>query len=327
MITTVIGSYPKVAKDTYSTKLIGTIARWQRGEATGEQMESVARDITNAVIAEQEAAGIELVTDGQIRWEDLVTPFAGKLDGIEINGLTRWFNNNVYYRRPVVRGEPTRRGPVLVEALRFAKSCTERPVKAVLPGPYTFATVSEDRHFRSPRRFVRRMAELLNEEAQALAAAGAAMVQFDEPAIGFGKTDMKLAAEGLAIAAQGVKAKTAVATYFGSLNGLFDALMRTPVDVVGIDVVSDPTSLRSLSRARITKELGIGCVDGRNTKLETVTQLHAVFNALRRRVPLDRVYVSPNCGLEFLPHPQALAKLRRLGEAAASYRATRSANR
>ncbi len=320
MITTTVGNYPKVAEDAYSTKLIGTITRWQRKELTDAQMEETQQEIARAVIREQEDAGIDLLTDGQIRWEDLVTPVARRLDGFEINGLARWFNNNIYYRRPILHKAPVRRGPILVDDYRFAKSCTKKPVKAVLPGPYTFAVVSEDRYYKKLRPFVLKLAEILNEEARALDEAGAPVVQFDEPAVGFGKSDVKLAVEALGIATRGVKAKTAVYTYFGSLNGSLDALMRAKVDIVGIDVVSAPKTLASLKRSKVTKELALGCLDARNTKLESVEELHAIFNVVKKRVPLDRLYVNPNCGLEFLPHPEALAKVQRLAKAVRTYK-------
>ena len=320
MITTVVGNYPKVAEGAYSTKLIGTITRWQRKELTDAQLEETCREITKAVIQEQERAGLDLVTDGHIRWEDLVTPIARQLDGFEINGLSRWFNNNTYYRRPILHKAPTRHGPILVDQYRFAAQCTRKPVKAVLPGPYTFASVCEDRHYKTLRPFALKLAEILNAEARDLAKAGARFIQFDEASVGFGKTDMKLAVDALNVATKGLTAKTAVYTYFGSLNGGLDSLLRANVDVVGMDVVSDPKTLAALKRPRITKELALGCLDARNTKLESVGELHALFSVIKKRLPLDRVYVNPNCGLEFLPHAQALAKVERLVKAVKSFR-------
>jgi len=320
MITTVVGNYPKVAEGAYSTKLIGAITTWQRKELSEAQLEATHQEITKAVIREQEDAGLDLVTDGQIRWEDLVTPIARALDGFEINGLSRWFNNNVYYRRPILHKAPVRKGPILVDQYRFASRCARKPVKAVLPGPYTFAVVSENRHYKTLRPFVMKLAEILNAEAKALAEAGAPLVQFDEPAVGFGKSDVKLAVEALGVATKGVRAKTAVYTYFGSPNGALEALLRTRVDVIGVDVVSDPRTLAFLKRTKIMKELALGCLDARNTKLETVRELHDLFRMVTKRVPSDRLYVNPNCGLEFLPHAQALAKVQRLVQAVRSYR-------
>ena len=320
MITTLVGNYPKVAEGAYGTKLIGAITKWQRKELNDAQLEETHREITRAVIREQEQAGLDLLTDGQIRWEDLVTPIARRLKGFEINGLSRWFNNNVYYRRPILHKAPVRTGPILVEEYRLAKQAARKPVKAVLPGPYTFVKLSEDRYYKAERPFVLKMAELLNAEACELANAGAPLVQFDEPAIGFGKSNVKLAIEALNLATKGVRAKTAVSTYFGSLNGALELLMRAKIDVVGVDVVSDPKTLAALKKTKITKELALGCLDARNTKLESVGELHALFNVIRKRVPLDRVHVNPNCGLEFLPHSQALAKVERLVKAVKTYK-------
>jgi 5-methyltetrahydropteroyltriglutamate--homocysteine methyltransferase len=120
---------------------------------------------------------------------------------------------------------------------------------------------------------------------------------------------------------KGITAKTAVYTYFGSPDGALEQLMRSPAQVIGVDVVSDPATLTALKRVKITKELALGCLDARNTKLESVQELHRLFDAIRKLVPLDRMYVNPNCGLEFLPHAQALAKVRRLVQAVRTYKA------
>ena len=332
MITTVVGNFPKVAETGFGTTVISSISRWQKQELTDAQLEEVFQGVTREVLKLQEQAGLDLLTDGQIRWEDLVAPLAKRIEGFEINGLERWFDNNVYYRRPILRAAPVRRGPILVDQYVMAKGSTRQPVKAVLPGPYTFVMVSEDRHFKNAKRFMRRIAEILNDEARALAAAGAPLIQFDEPALGFGpsaawgsgragKPPIKDVLEALAIATKGVRTKTALYTYFGSLNGTLEALQRAPVDLIGVDVVSDPKALGAVRRLKWTKELALGCLDARNTKLESVTELHALFDVMKTRVPLKRLTVNPNCGLEFLPYEQACQKVNRLVEAVRTYTA------
>lgn len=335
MITTVVGSFPKVAQTHYDKRLIGAISQWQKHELSDQELEHVFQEITRAVIKEHEAIGIDLLTDGQIRWEDLVTPLAKKLDGFEINGLERFFDNNVYYRRPILHKTPIRKQPVFLGDYLFARSCTEKPIKVVLPGPYTFVTLSEDRYYRSERPFLRSMAEILNEEAKTLAQAGAILIQFDEPALGFalpatsgarqaGKPPIKAVVEAINIATAGVNAKTALYTYFGHLNGVLEPLQRCRVDIIGVDVASDPKAIQAVRRTTWAKELALGCLDARNTKLESVEDLHALFDAVKRAVPLDRLYVNPNCGLEFLPFEQAHQKLKRLVEAVRTYRGRRA---
>jgi len=319
MLTTMVGSFPKVAEGRYGTGVIGAVTRWQKQELSDDGLEQVFQDVTRAVIKEQEEAGIDLPTDGQVRWEDLVTPLARRVEGFEINGLERFFDNNVYYRRPILTKTPVRRRPIFLNDYLFAKRCTKKPVKAVLPGPYTVVKLSEDRYYRDEKPFLRSIAEILNEEAKTLAKAGAMLIQFDEPALGFGAPPLKQVIEAINIATQGVPAKTALSTYFGSLNGTLEELQRCRVDVLGVDVVSDPKAIGAVKRQKWAKELALGCLDARNTKLESVTELHALFDVVTKRVPKDRLYVNPNCGLEFLPYEQARQKLDRLGEAVRRY--------
>ncbi len=319
MITTAVGNFPKVAEHGFGTEVIGAINRWQKKELSDEQLEHAFQRTTRAVIKEQERAGLDVLTDGQIRWEDLVTAVAKRVDGFEINGLERWFDNNVYYRKPILHRAPMRKQPIVVQDFVFAKRCTAKPLKAVLPGPYTMVALSEDRHYKNPAPFLRRMAEILNEEAHALAAAGAQWIQFDEPALSFGTPPIKSVIEAINIATKGVTSKTALYTYFGSLNGTLAALQHCRVDLIGVDVVSDPKAIGAVKRQKWTTEVALGCVDARNTKLESVPELHALFDVIGRVLPLDRLTVNPNCGLEFLPYEQATAKLRRLVEAVRSY--------
>lgn len=322
MIPTVVGNFPKVAEPGYGTQVIGAINRWQKQELSANGLEQVFRDVTKAVIKEHEQAGIQLLTDGQIRWEDLVTPLARKLEGFEINGLERFFDNNVYYRKPILKGKPAWKSPAFVEDYRFASGITSKPIKAVLPGPYTFVVLSEDRYFKNQAKFLRAMAEILNQEAKALAKAGVPLIQFDEPALGFGAPPLKQVTEAIGIATKGVNTKTAVYTYFGTTTpDILAALQKTSVNIIGVDAVSNPKTVAAVRKLKWSKALGLGCLDARNTKLESVTELHALFDVIHKLIPTDRLYVSPSCGLEFLPHEQAQQKIARLGEAVRTYRA------
>jgi len=321
MITTAVGSFPKVAESGYGTAVMGAINRWQKKDLSDEGLERVFQEVTREVIKEQEEIGLDLLTDGQIRWEDLVTPFAKSIDGFEINGLERFFDNNVYYRKPILHKAPTRSRPIFVEDYLFARRCTTKPLKAVLPGPYTIVELSDDRYYRNARLFMRRIAELLNEEAKALIQAGAPIIQFDEPALGFGKPPITQVMESMDLATDGLKAPVAVSIYFGRVTQeILEALQRRRgVAIIGVDVVSDPKALDLMRRLKWTKGLALGCLDARNTKLESVEELHAVFDTVKKLLPLEQVSVSPNCGLEFLPHEHARQKLARLVEAVRTY--------
>ena len=115
MITTAVGNYPKVGDEKRDgARLIRAISQWQKQELSDGGLEQAFQEVTRAAIKDQEAAGLDVVTDGQIRWEDLVTPLAKKIDGFEINGLERYFDNNVYYRRPILLKTPVRKRPIFL---------------------------------------------------------------------------------------------------------------------------------------------------------------------------------------------------------------------
>src|SRR2546428_221600 len=102
--TTVLGAYPKPPEEGKPFTLRKTLHALERGDVTQEDVTAAVRELTKEMIAEQEAAGIDLVTSGHASWEDILTPFARHMAGFEIGGLIRWFDNNVYYRRPVATG-------------------------------------------------------------------------------------------------------------------------------------------------------------------------------------------------------------------------------
>ena len=311
--TTVVGNYPKVTDSSSKGSIRSAIHQVDSGKLSSKQLEEVFQENTKRVLREQEEVGIELLTDGQLRWDDLVTPFAAKIEGFQINGLTRFFNNNVYYRQPIVVSALRTLGPISVESFQLAKQETRKELKAVLPGPFTFAALSEDRFYHDERTLVLTLAEILNQEAQALTRAGATFIQFDEPALVFQKEKVSLILEGIARARKGVNAKIALYTYFGDCDGIFDELLKAQADVIGLDFVSTSGNLKILNHKPIQKGVGVGCVDARNTRLENP---RAIRDLLQKAVRLSpELYVSPNAGLEFLPYNTVAKKLKGMVEA------------
>ena len=124
--TTVVGSYPKPPDEGQTFTVRKTHHAIERGDATPEDLKKAQDELVTEVIEEQEDAGIDLVTDGHGRWDDILTPFARPMSGFEIGGLLRWFDNNVYYRRPICTGPIEWRGPASVDAFKFAAvGCNE----------------------------------------------------------------------------------------------------------------------------------------------------------------------------------------------------------
>ncbi len=314
MITTVVGNYPKIPNRPRPARLRSAITRFERGEISQEELHRVEDEVTQEVIDEQVQAGIDLITDGQIRWEDEITYFARRLQGIAINGLVRFFDNNTYYRQPVIEGPLAWRSPVTVADYRFAADYSPKPVKAVLTGPYTLARLSLDQHYGSLERLTLAYAEALNTEARALQEAGAPVIQLNEPALLMHKDGFPLFEEACRRTLEGVTAEKALYTYFGDVEGLYPQLLDLPVDTLGLDFVSGPRNWELIEKTPFPKKLSLGIVDARNTRMETPQQIASAVQRALKRLPPERIYVNPNCGLDFLPREVAQAKLARLVE-------------
>lgn len=310
--TTVVGNYPKISSDRSAPNLRNALNQAESGKITPQQVEEVYQSTIRRVIEEQKRAGVDLITDGQIRWNDIVTPFAKKISGFEINGLLRFFDNNVYYRKPVLKAKPAFNGSAAVEQFRFAQKFAGENLKAVIPGPFTFARMSVDEFFGNEEKFVLTLAELLHQEAVALVEAGATWVQIDEPCLCVEPGKIDLVRRGIEIVTRGLKAKTMLFLYFGSIKPLVPKLFEFPVDAFGVDCVSRPENFSLLLTAPKGKGICCGCLDGRNIKLETDRELFPYFEKLAARTDGGEVFISPSSGLEFLPHADAVQKLERM---------------
>ncbi|MGB8658054.1 MAG: methylcobamide--CoM methyltransferase [Candidatus Zixiibacteriota bacterium] len=317
--TTVVGCYPKITEDSAVVNLRLARNRFDQKKTTGEELEQAYEETTKRVIREQEEAGLDLITDGQIRWDDLVTPFARNVDGIQIGGLLRFFDNNVYYRRPIIKSKLSFKDYSVVDEFKFARANSGKDVKPVIVGAFTFAQLSLDEFYHDEEKLVADLAEILHKEAEKLEQEGARLIQIDEPALCFHPDKIGLVKQSLKTITQGITAKVALYLYFGSIKKLVPNLFDLPVDIVGVDVVSRKHNLDVLLEYNGTKGVGLGCVDARNTKMESQAELLAIFDKVVKKFPQDKVFINPSCGLEFLPHADAQRKLKNMVQAVKKY--------
>lgn len=315
MIATVVGSYPKIPNKPRPARLRNALNRFDRGQLTVDELRQVEDEVTIEALQEQAEAGLDLVTDGQIRWNDEQTYLAQKLSGLSINGLIRWFDSNTYYRQPVVEAAVAWRKPITVRDYAFAVEHSAKPVKAVLTGPYTLARLSLDQHYGSVEKLATAFAEALNREAKALEDAGAAHIQFNEPAILQHKDDLPVFAAVCRRLVDGLSAEKGLYLYFGDVDGIYPQILDLPVDLIGLDFCMGAANEQVLHGSPFTKKLGLGIVDARNSKLESVEQIGERIRTLSGGLPQDQIYVSPSAGLEFLPREVAQEKLRRMAQA------------
>lgn len=315
--TTVVGSYPKPPSEGQTFKVRKTIHALDKGNASIDDLHAAQDELARDVIAEQERAGTDLVTDGHVRWDDILTPFARNIAGFEVGGLLRWFDNNVYYRRPICIGDLEWRGPSSVDAFRFAQQAASGDVKQVIPGPVTFARLSVDEHYGDHEAFVLAIAKVLAQEAFELEAAGARFIQIDEPALLGAPEDLSLARRALDIVTSELgQAELTLATYFGDAKRLGVELFDLPAHRFAFDLVAGPENRELLRQVPAEKLVQAGVVDARNTMLEDPAELQRTIEDLAGEVGAERLSVAPSAGLEFLPREKARAKLERLADAA-----------
>jgi 5-methyltetrahydropteroyltriglutamate--homocysteine methyltransferase len=308
MKTTVSGAYPKISDEHQDLRR--ALHRHDRGELDADGLTAVLDESTRWAIAELDWAGLDVINDGQVRWDDLLAPFARAWSGCDRGPLERFYDNNTYFRQPVITGPITTEGKTLVRDFEFARGVARGQLKAAVCGPLTFATLSEDRHYKSLEERTLAVADAIAAEIRGLGAAGATLVDVEEPALVSHPEHFALAraaVERLAVA--GVP--LALQTYFFPADKLLDALAAFPVAQVGIDVRSrDTHALERLNALRQIVVLGI--VDARNTRVETESELVALIEAALRQLPAEYLWLAPTTGLEYLPHDVAVKKLKAL---------------
>lgn len=315
------GSYPRIGDTPEQQQLRRTYAAWERKEATAEALRAAEGALVRAALKEQAEAGLDLVTDGQIRWYDPISHLAGKLSGIEINGLLRFFDTNFYFRQPVAKGEIGCKNGIILREFEFARSNSEKPVKPVLTGPYTLArhTIAEHAPYKQLEPLTRAYAQALAAEIEALAQAGAEVIQIDEPAILKHPTEFPILQRALLLLSKRKgKAKLALYVYFGDPQPLYERLQQLPVDILGLDFTYNPKFAERVVTLGAQKPLGLGLIDGRNTRLEDPAAVAHQVDRLLLRVKGEFCYLNPSCGLEYLPRDRALAKLKLLQQVRAN---------
>lgn len=318
------GSYPRIGDTPALQRLRRAHGERERGALSAEAFAKLQDDVTAEVVLEQIAAGVELPTDGQVRWADALSYVASNLNGVSLDGLLRFCDTNTYFRRPVVIGRISRKGPLLARDYRQAAKAAGRPLKAVLTGPYTMARGSIlESGYRSIHALTLAYAATLTQEVTELAAEGTPVIQVDEPAILRHPSDLAVLGEGLLALARGKgSSRLALATYFGDAGPIYDELQDLAVDMLHLDLTYSPGLGRIIGDRGSAKALSLGLMDARNTKIETRETVFPTLDQVGRRLRAP-AHLAPSAGLEYLPRDRARAKLeamRRLRDAYAGER-------
>jgi len=314
--TTVIGAYPKIGDGLEAQELRRALHRHDRGEITDAELTTVFDEVTRAAIGEIEAAGIDVTNDGQIRWDDLLSPFARAWAGVTPGPLERFYDNNTYFRQPVIDGRIVTDGRSLVRDYTFAAGVAKTKLKAAVPGPLTFATLAaRDDQYGSLEERVLAIADATAREIAGLKAAGATIIDIEDPAIVASPKHIELAREAYARFAD-PDLDIELVTYFFPADPVLESLASFPVAAIGIDVRSRDTTAFDRLDAFRTHSVLLGVVDARNTRLETADEVARYAERALKLVPQERLVLATTTSLEYLPRDVARAKLTALVEGA-----------
>ncbi len=307
--------YPRVGDNEHLQRLRRAIARWERGEIDSQTLKNVENSVVEEVLQEQEKAGLDIVTDGCIRWYCPFSFFARHLERVDINGLLRYYDTNFYFRQPVIRGEFSLTSPATLESAAFALERTSKTFKAVLTGPVTLAKYSiiETERYHSWVDLIGPYAEALNREIRALCDAGVGLIQIQEPELVHDADAFSHFRDAWSVLTKEKgTAKLGLALFWGPVSRIWSDLQNLQIDFVVIDMIYDKEIATVLEHDGSDVPVAFGIEDGRNTKTGHLESQLRVLEKVTRRVP-EPVYITTSCGLELLPRDRAFRKLEHIG--------------
>ncbi len=317
LLVTSAGSYPRIGDDPGEDRLRAAVTRWERTKADRVDV-LIAQDILiRQAIEEQTRSGVDWITDGLIGWNDPISYFPEKLDGIRLGGLVRYYDTHLHFRQPVVTGKLAWVEPTVAADYMTAQAYAHRPVKAVLTGPLTLGknTMVRSSAYKTLSELVLAYASAVAREVGMLAGLGATVIQIDEPAVLDPGVDIGLIGEAMAIVGQWKgSSRLLLNTFFGEAVPIFHTLQTFPVDIIGVDLVSDPKLVDVIATDGSDKALSLGLLDGRNTRMEDPFHILEILNRVADKIRAGPCLLSSSCGLEFLPKEKARKKLERACE-------------
>ncbi len=328
--TTITGSLPKPAW------LAAPETLWAPWRLPPETLAQGQRDAVLVALMLQEAAGIDIVTDGEQSRQHFVHGFLTRIDGIDFTKrVTIGIRADRYKAEvPTVTGPLRRREPVHLDEVRWARAHTDRRLKFTLPGPMTIVDTLADEYFRDRRALAMEFARVLNEEIRDLEKAGLDVVQLDEPAFNVYMADVAAwGIEALHRAVDGLSCTTAVHICYGygikanidwkrtlgnewrQYEQTFPLLARSRIHQISLECRNSRVPLELLGLLR-GKDVLVGCIDVATHDVEKPDDVAETIRAAMKYVSPDRLFPCTNCGMVPLPREVARRKLLALGAGA-----------
>jgi 5-methyltetrahydropteroyltriglutamate--homocysteine methyltransferase len=294
-----------------SEVLVAATRDLDRGRTTPEAVEDLFAGAERDVVQLEERLGVDTVTAGYLRTADLFRPIAETWEGFAVGPLNRWFETNTFYRQPILHAPPGRVPGAVLARLPPALRASPDRARVILPGPYTFAGLLDNRSGEADTALVHRLGRLLGEEVTELRGAGFRTFQFTDPLLVVrppeGPRAEAVVAGYSAIAAAGNGGTSIVWTYGGDAIPALPLLERLPVSVVGIDLAE--TDAEQLPERKGGPGLGLGVVDPRTTLAEDPIEVARIVRLVNARRHPPSLWLGPGGPLDLMPWEPATRKL------------------
>jgi 5-methyltetrahydropteroyltriglutamate--homocysteine methyltransferase len=320
LVATTPGVYP--LPDAHKERLADLKGRQKHDLIDGTEGEAVdeAYDtVREALVAAQQDAGLDLHVEGQARWDDMIAHPLAVHDAVETRGLVRYYDNNNFYREPVVTGDLTADGDVAAD-LEAAADLTD-DLQAVLPGPYSLADLATDEHYGNETDFLTAIADFLAAEADAFPAVETLFLL--EPSLVTNAPDDGAdarASQAIDTVATAIDADVVVQPYWGALEEkVYAHLLDADIDAVGFDfVTAQDDNLYNINEYGTTDDVALGLVDGQNTRVESAETVRERIEWVQDETPgadFETIYATTNTELFYLPENKFHEKLAALAAA------------
>ena len=332
--TTVVGSYPQpdwlINRAVLSKRLPPRVRADEIWRVPEDLLEQAQDDATVLAIRDMERAGIDIITDGEIRRESYSNRFAVALEGIDVDNPGSVMGRAGQTTQvPRVVGAIRRTRPVEVRDVAFLRRNTDRVVKITLPGPFTMAQQAMNEFYADEEEMAMDYAVAVNEEARDLKAAGADIIQLDEPWLQARPDAAKrYGVKVLNRALQGIPGPTIVHLCFGYAHVVHDKpsgysflpqLADSIADQISIEAAQPKLDL-GIVRELAPKSILLGVLDLGAADVETAEQVAGRIRNGLQYIPADRLIPAPDCGMKYLPRERAFGKLQALAAGAAIVR-------
>lgn len=304
------GSYPRIGEESHQMRVRKAYNDHKKGEISNKELEEICNSYTKEIMREQEEIGIDIITDGMIKWYDSISHFGKTIEGCKINGLKRFFDTNFYYRQPVVKGKIRKNKEFLADDFRNFQNFTDKTLKPVLTGSYTFATHSINDYYEKEINLIRDYSKLLEEEVKLLSEIGARYIQIDEPSLLCLDSNWGDVIKFYEDIYQNMgKSDLWIQFYFGDCTRHYQKIQNFPADVVNLDFLYSDNLIEKIKEKGTKKKLGLGMINSRNTKLEGEKHISSKLLDIISNIDSNKLFLTPNTGLEYLPRDKAYKKL------------------